>query len=467
MNIISLAYRNILRNKRRTIMTIIAISVSTVALLIFGGFVSSVMTNVETGIIMSTGHIHIYKEGYLDYGAGNFTDYGIDNYQNIINIINNSPELSDHIRLTTKLLFFSGIAGNYDAAVSNTFLGIGIEPQAFKKMNQWNYYNIRLTKEELIYELDEDDINLGIIGYGLAKVLRLDDLLVEEDRYKKIKEPQVDEPVNEFNFDGLLDDIDFEGSEDVSGNYISKIDLLASTSGGAPNVVNLFLNKAEKFPVKIHNDNMVITNIKLAQNLIYGQDDKKVTAIVLQLHKTSDINNVVNLLNALFQTHEIDALEIKKFDEIRPEYNQIVNMFVTIFSFVSIIMLMIIIVILLNTMSMSVMERFNEIGTLRSIGLRRTRILKQFVAEGLLLGVIGSAVGVIVSILISYLVNISELTWIPPNYANELLLCIHIFIVPWFLPLISFGIIFVSGISSIVPANKAAQMNIVDALRHN
>ena len=476
MKTISIAYRNIFRNKRRSIMTIIAISVSAIALLLFGGFVSSIMKNIETGIIMSTGHLHIYKKGYTDFGAGNTANYGIDNYQEIIKIIKNSNELKQYIKVTTNFLFFGGIAGNYKVGASNIFSGLGIEPKALKEMNAWNDYNVRLTKSGLNFQIDDNDVNNGLIGYGLAKMLRLTELLDERDVIKEEAEP--DSTANSksattssetFDFSGLLEVVGTDKPEETSKKYITKIDLLASTAeGGAPNVINLYLNKAAKFPQKVHNDNFIIANIELAQNLIYGHSEKKVTAIVLQLKKTNDLNKVKQIIiDKLKPTKFFENIEIKSFNEIRPEYNQTINMFVIIFSFVAIIMIMIIIVVLSNTMSMSVMERYNEIGTLRALGLRRIRILKQFVAEGLLLGLIGSIFGIIISIVIAYIVNTSEITWIPPSYANELLLSIHIFIIPWFLPVITIGIIAISGIASVIPAYKAAEMNIVDALRHN
>ncbi|HPN30851.1 MAG TPA: FtsX-like permease family protein [bacterium] len=461
-------------------MTIIAISVSCIALLLFGGFVSSIMIGVETGILMSTGHLHIYKKGFSDYGAGNTANYGIDNYKGIIEIINNSDELKPYTRVTSSLLLFGGIAGNYDKGISNTFIGLGVDPAGMKKMYAWNFYNIRLTKKGLNFELDENDANTGLIGYGLAKMLKLNELLDENDKISGFPEIQKQEnseknetpkfeDTGSFDIGGLLDSVELpETRTSNSDKYKAKIDLLAATAGGAPNVVNLYLNKAEKFPVKVHNENMILANIELAQNLVYGQSEKKVTAIVMQLHNTQDMEIVKQILTEKFRNAGyFDKLEIKRFDEIRPEYNQINNMFITIFSFVAIIMLMIIIVILLNTMSMSVMERYNEIGTLRAIGLRRFKILKQFIAEGILLGCMGSIIGVIISAAISFSVNAAELTWIPPNYANEMLLSIHLFTIPWFLPSIVAGIIAVAGIASIIPANKAANMNIVDALRHN
>ncbi|MFA6583162.1 MAG: hypothetical protein WCS77_02600 [Elusimicrobiaceae bacterium] len=61
MKILSIAYRNICRNKRRSLMTIMAIAVSSVAVLLFGGNVMSIIYTLQTGYVRSSGHIHIYN----------------------------------------------------------------------------------------------------------------------------------------------------------------------------------------------------------------------------------------------------------------------------------------------------------------------------------------------------------------------------------------------------------------------
>ena len=51
-----------------------------------------------------------------------------------------------------------------------------------------------------------------------------------------------------------------------------------------------------------------------------------------------------------------------------------------------------------NTMTMNVMERTNEIGTIRAMGVRRSGIRRQFLVEGSMLGAIGATVGVVLAV---------------------------------------------------------------------
>jgi putative ABC transport system permease protein len=119
-----------------------------------------------------------------------------------------------------------------------------------------------------------------------------------------------------------------------------------------------------------------------------------------------------------------------------------------------------------NTMTMNVMERTNEIGTVRAMGVRRGGIRSQFIAEGFLIGAIGATVGAALAFLIAALVNHDGLTWVPPGNANPVPLHVAIgsspglVIGPWV------GLVLIATIAALVPANRAARLSVVDALRH-
>jgi len=148
-------------------------------------------------------------------------------------------------------------------------------------------------------------------------------------------------------------------------------------------------------------------------------------------------------------------------------YKQTISMFATIFGFVALIMGVIVLFTTINTMSMSVMERVSEIGTARALGLRRSAITIQFVTEGFLLGAMGTTLGTVLALAASAAINHAELTWTPPDYATPVLLSVHLFLSPYFLPACWLGLIAVATLSSVLPARNAARMPIVDALRHN
>lgn len=112
---------------------------------------------------------------------------------------------------------------------------------------------------------------------------------------------------------------------------------------------------------------------------------------------------------------------------------------------------------ILNIMLMSVTERIKEIGVLRSIGTQRREVRRMFLYEALILGLIGSSIGGVLSIIGGYAVSMVMLQTTQYLFVPSSL--IHI------LYGIAFGI-GTSLISGFYPAWKASNLNPIEALRH-
>jgi len=112
---------------------------------------------------------------------------------------------------------------------------------------------------------------------------------------------------------------------------------------------------------------------------------------------------------------------------------------------------------ILNIMMMSVTERIKEIGIMRSIGAQRKEVMSMFLYEAAILGVVGSITGGILSLLGGY--AISSLMLQTTRYLFEPSTMVHIVYG------MAFGI-FVCLICGIYPAWRAANLNPIDALRH-
>ena len=119
-----------------------------------------------------------------------------------------------------------------------------------------------------------------------------------------------------------------------------------------------------------------------------------------------------------------------------------------------------------NTMNAAVVERTTEIGTLRSVGLRQSGIRRLFVMEGFLLGMVGAIVGVLSALVISFIVNRSGLTWLPPGGSEPLPLTVRVWGETRMIVGTTIGLIVIGAGSAWWPAYRAARLKIVDALRH-
>ena len=97
----TIAFRNLLKNARRSIMTAMAIGIGGLAALLFGGFVTSIWFGVQTSMIQEQGNIQIYRDGYLEFGAANPDDYTILNWPSVVALISSDEGLKDEISIIT------------------------------------------------------------------------------------------------------------------------------------------------------------------------------------------------------------------------------------------------------------------------------------------------------------------------------------------------------------------------------
>ncbi len=119
-----LALRNIFRNKRRTIITFLAIISGMVGLIVFGGFVEYSFWGLRESTIRSQlGHIQVYKKGYSEKGIANPSEYLIDDFQKLEELFYKIP----YVELVTARLSFSGLISTGE----NTLIckGSGVIPE--------------------------------------------------------------------------------------------------------------------------------------------------------------------------------------------------------------------------------------------------------------------------------------------------------------------------------------------------
>ena len=454
-----IAFRNILRNSRRSFMTLLAIAVGGIAVVLFGEFVGFVRAGLETNAVQNVGHLTVFRKGYFDYGAGNPAAFGIPDYESVVRLIADDPEIKPKLSVLTPTVSLSGIVGNFEIDTSKTFLGVGYVPADRERMRRWDEHGVSARRVLADSGLSTDDESRGIVGVGLARVLGLCASL-------KIPNCPTRPRLGATTFSNAppadLPTIDGDVTPQAASNS-PRLDLLAATANGAPNVMSLYVTRAEPQGARELDESVVVMNFTLAQKLLYGRGEKQATALVLQLHRTEDLASVRSRLGSVFAAHHLD-LEVRDFAEREPFYRQAVGMFAAIFLFISLIIGVIVVFTVVNTMGMSVVERTNEIGTARAMGQRRAGVRRLFIVEGSILGALGATVGVCVGQLVAVLFNRSGSLWTPPGQAAPVPL--EVLTSPGLLCGVWLGLVVMATIAAVVPANRAARLKVVDALRH-
>jgi putative ABC transport system permease protein len=458
-----LAFRNLLRHRRRSSTTLLAMIVGLMAVLLFGGYARNINYGLQTSYVRQGGQLQIQRRNYFLYGSGDPVSYGIANYRHVIDVVRHDPVLSKLVTVVTPILAIQGIAGNFSAGVSRTVWGSGVVVADQNRMRQWNDYG--LPGHEKPIALTGSPPNAVVVGTGVARVLRICDALKVPD----CRDPkpiasvgEKDEPADVAALSALE-----ARSEPASGARGASIEMLTSNAYGAPNVAELEVVKAQKQAVKAVDDMFVQLHLAQAQRLVYGGvADAKVTSIVVQLRHTADISRARARIETLLHTRLAgEPLDVLGFRTLNPQYGQVTGMFRSIFSFIAILIAMIVMFTVGNTMNMAVMERTHEIGTLRAIGARAAGVRRIFVCEGALLGVSGAALGVLLALAAGFAINHAHLHWTPPGQTEPVQLSVRVWGEFGMIARYAIGVVAVAALSAWLPARRAARLEVVDALR--
>jgi putative ABC transport system permease protein len=408
-----IALRNLAKNRRRTLFTILAISLGYAAVNLFNGFTQYIHNgNREVAIYgLARGHLTIIKKGGLDQGKLDPHKFLLtpEEIDAVLNICRKMPE----VILVTPQLQISGLLS--DGKVSTIFIGQGIVPSSidiFRDQAKHIKNMVHFEGRQL-----SDDQQYGVaVAKGLAELLDLD-----IGSYAVAMSTTVD---------GQMNALDME-------------------------ILQIFVAASEEL-----NDKAVRVPFQFAQNLY---DTKGAGNIAVLLQETHLTGKVKDQLLEHFKDAGLD-LDIKTWVEMSPWYSKVKDMFDIIFLFLFVIVFIIVVMSVINTMSMAVLERTREIGTLRALGLKRSGVMLLFGIESSLLGLCGTAGGIILNFLGKSLIVMIEPTWVPPGMSKEVPLTVE-FTTDFML--ISFGVLLaLCLLSSLVPARRAARQNVVDALGH-
>lgn len=459
MKTMSIALRNLLRNRRRSLATLLAMIIGMSAILLFGGFKANVIFAMQTTNVQRSGHFQIQAKDYFLYGSGDPAAYGIADYRRVVDLVRNDPVLKPMLTVVTPKLSLGGIAGNFAAGVSKTVIAGGVVVEEQNTMLLWDDYGISYAHPLALTGTGPDAV---VVGTGVARMLQLcGPLEVPNCRALPAKTAGV-------GGKAAPDDIQALSALEAPAAPAAdktRIEMLAANDHGVPNVAALTVVKAVNQGLKEFDDIFMVMHLAQAQRLIFGDSAPKVTAIQVQLKHTAQMPAARARLVELLATVK-EPLEVQDFETLNPIYGQTVQFFDSVFGFIAILIGVIVLFTVGNTMSMAVVERTAEIGTLRAIGLRRAGIRRLFMCEGLVLGAIGAALGVLFALLIAFLINHSGITWAPPGYVVAFPFTVRVWGSPQLLLASSAGMLVVAVLSAWWPANRAAKLAIVDALRH-
>ncbi len=331
--LLKLAWRNIWRNKRRLLLTLLAIAFATFATLGMRGLqLGTYAVNINNAVQLFSGYMQIQREGYQKNPSLRLNYILDERLTGKINSIKNikaySPRVYSEGLISFKDNSFGTAVFGIDPAMERNVTNI------IKRVNDGRFFTTDTTNEI-------------VLGYKLLENLKAkigDEIVILTQGY-----------------DGSLGNMKFRISGTVKMGS-TELDAMAVFIG---------LEKSQELlamPGRIH-------------------------TIVINTGGLSEIEPVRDELAEKLNNKELAVLS---WDEVMPDFRQSIELD-NISGILYLLMLIIIVAFgILNTVLMSVMERFNEFGISLSIGMPQMKLVYLVFIETFLITIMGLILGNII-----------------------------------------------------------------------
>ncbi len=408
-----LALRNLLRQRRRTALTLLVVVAGFLALSLAGGFMAQTFQGLSDGAIRGgLGHLQILPPGALDGDEAQSLEKALPNGEALAATLRRDPAVAEVL----PRIQFMGLLSNGPRSVA--FLGTAVDPvleprhmataEALKDGakapggagSRW------LSADPAAREV--------LLGVGLARAM--------------------------------------------GATVGSSLTLMSTTRDGALNAVDVDVVGLQDLGLRELNDRFLTVGLGTAAQLLDAGPARSRLSVILKRPGTVEAEQA--RLQSL-----LPGTTVKPWFELASFYRQVKLLYFAIFGFMGLVLFLVVLLATANTLLMSVMERVREFGVLRAMGLQPRQLLVLLQWEGAFLGLLGSALGLAATLVLRAGLNALHLQMpAPPGTSHGYELNIHL--VPAVYLLVALGLQATLQISALFPGLKAARLRIVEALRH-
>ena len=431
-----LACRNVILNWRHSLATMLAIAAGFSAVSLFDGFINDMNSEVRDRYMHRgmLGHVVIEKTGANNRLIEDPWPYTLSSTEQ--GFIQSYASQDKRVVASVNFLSFMGMVSN--GRTNTVFLGLGYDVAEDLKLRgeRWKWDAVA---GEPLYLFPGP---VALLGSGLARHLDCD--LSEDLNLNLNKDGSLIAKKRPFSCPG------------------PNVQLSVTTEQSQVNAMNLRVGGMVDIQLRELNDRFVVLPLKSAQQLM---DTDRISRTAVLLTKDSDIDDFIEdfRFQAKTQNMELDAIPWLEHPIAATAKGgmEILSTFRNLFlSVVAVIAAMSV----ANTMMKSINERIREIGTLRSIGFRRSDIVLMFSAEGLFIGAFSCITGLVVTVMLSLLISHAGLTFKAGILSAALPVRISLALSTWLSSLFVLCLI-TSGVSWVV-SRKAARTVIAETMRH-
>jgi putative ABC transport system permease protein len=400
-----LAVKNLGRNRRRALITLLITAVGTTAILVGGGFALYTYQSLREQAARDSGHVIIAHEKYFDEEEDVPMALGLANYAEM----KSKLERDDRVRTALPRLEFSGLISNGDK--STVFIGVGIDARGeFQTKGPF----LKMLSGDILVPGGPEGAPLEVmLGSELARQLKAQ-----------------------------------------PGSVLT---LMSTTTQGSLNALDVTVKGVFSLGVPEIDKRALYVDIATAQKLLVTD---KASMLAVYLDSTDNTDAARADVQKLFPGYATQTWRDQAF-----YYVAVRNLYNRIFGLLGAIMVVIVLFAVSNTMAMSVVERTREIGTLRALGTLPAQIVRVFTMEGALIGAAGAGIGVVVGIASALALSVAGLQMPPPpgrsvGYPLSLNVDVELYIAG------VVAVVIASTAAAWLMSRKASRKPIVEALTH-
>lgn len=409
-NLFKIAIRNLLRYKRRSLLTASLITVGVVFVLVFIS-VSGSFKNMMIGQITDSmlGHLQVHRKGFVASIETLPLNLNLQAaaIARLEDILDKQPEIEAY----SPRIKFGGMFSNFTETASIRLTAIYPEKE---------YKTVPLLPGRVIEGSSELKPGGILVPELLARGMK-----VKTGDAVVIVATNADGSVNgkQFTIAGVLGSVTGPGGRD---GYLHLDDALE--------ILRMEQKEISEFAIRL-------------------KDFRKLGAFGQKLE---------GLLARELNQQNKPIFELHTWEKLSPFFN-IARMIEIMTFFIKLMLIAIVLISITNVMIMAVYERIREIGTISAIGTLPGKILNMFVIEGFCLGIAGALIGNIVGVVLVFIINMLKITY---NFGQQSGLILQANVYPSDILVVSATVIIVAVIASLQPAFKASRMEPIKALRH-
>ncbi len=356
--LVSMAFRNVLRNRRRTLITLAALTVGVTAVGVIRGVLNGLQaTIVNTTIESSLGALQIHRTGYL------------------ANVLSTplSLDFEWNDALAQKVKSVKGVTA---AAPRIQFAGsVTVDTQSPDDTPEAMFFAASAVDPSLEAAVTPRRAQIFTPGTTFDDAhLVLGDSLAAAFGAKAGTRVILLAPDRDGSLNGELSEV-----------------------GGAMRAI---------MPGEMK---VAVVPLSLAQKLL--RMEGRVTEVAVAVDSLDRLDAVAAELRAALGPD----YEVHGWKELAPERATIMGFQTAVSAIVSFVFLMLMLLGVANTMLMSVLERTREVGTMMAVGVTRASVMTLFLLEALVMGALGAAAGLALSGAIVFALSLKGINFTPPN----------------------------------------------------